>query len=491
MMTVHSKKREFLAALARIKDEDQEFARNGEKHFTSVSREREMILFEGDRISFSAPDVIARINPETPLAPEFTKAVVEHALLCFSRDSGDFLQSFWNAVVSGRSNVLEAANSLGCYPNEMGTGIFTRNQLEALRFWITENPKRYQAIHSTLSERFGSSYKVRFDYLLGGSENFEVPGYPALAISLAQDSPNIGFCPEFMGRYLDFFQGPAQLISALFSNSAILGNRLGKRYNNRLFLWRKAMSRKGQYTPYSLGSYTDVQGPQVLEHHLRFVHDRAKQILTMQQAGKSIEEFRPWPSLRLLSGTLWLLSVRLQWRHNDEGKIVLWLEVRSLDAQPTLGMSFAVELAMIGYALYWIKKKGVDSITEVMPHDTARRCFEHILMHGPDSELPLPASPRGVQWFEKVAEQAIEGLLEDEVCPLTFAESAMSLLTGSLRNGTTGTSWMRRKVDKFMTDSKMTEEEAIRASATYFGNVKSEQCTQYGNFRDQGLPVIK
>jgi hypothetical protein len=488
MMTVHTKTMDFQAAIDRIADISQ-FATNGDFDLNSLSREPEKLLTKPDGgLFFNGSLVRSKMPASFPVAAEFTKAVVEPQLPCCARESGhDFLLDHWNSNAQVRKMLQKVASECCCVLNEMGTSYYTQEELLNMVAWMTKIPKRYEAIHNRLTGLYGGKHEVNFEYLDGTSELIEVPAHPALAISLAQDSLNVGFCPERIGLYFDFFQGPAQLISALFSNSAILGRRLGRRYNNRIFQWRHAMSRTGELTPFSLGSYTDISGPQVLGKHLKFVHDHAKEILTIERAGKV--DGRPWPILRLLSGSLWLISVRLQWRHNDDGKIVLWLEVRSLDAQPTLGMSLAVELAMIGYALYWIRKVGIRSVTEVMSHDRAYQCFENILVHGPESMLPLEGSPTGIKWFQKVSAMAIEGLIADGVCSGEFAESAMDLLNTSLQQGTTGSSWMRSAVQKCMNNGR-TEQEAILSSIVQLGKIKRVQDTKYGNFKAQGLPAV-
>jgi hypothetical protein len=494
-MTIHVKKTEFRAAIERIQD-NRNFASNGEFHLGSISREPEKTLYDKNgRLAFLGSSVRGKVKPSCPVSAEFTEAVVEPQLLCLTRETfgpaEEFLSAHWEANLNARKEVMKAAEQSGCMLNEMGSGFYTQEELLNVQSWVTRIPNRYEAILAELTSRFGATHTVRFDYLDGTSEKVTVPGHPALAISLAQDSLNVGFCPDHIGQYFDFFQGPAQLISALFSNSPILGDRLGKRYNNRIFQWRKAMSRKGTYTPYSLGAYTDIKGPQVLQSHLEYVYKHARQILTVEQAGKVSQEFRPWPTLRLLSGTLWLLSTRLQWRHNDDGEIVLWLEVRSVDAQPTLGMAMAVELAMIGYALYWIKGQGIKSVTEVMPHDTARACFEHILLHGPYSSLPLPGSPTGAEWFDSISSKIIEGLVADKVCSEELAYSATTLLRSSLHDGMTGSLWVRKKVAQYMEKFNLNETEALQRVIRYLSDYKYDQSFEFGEFQDQGLPIIK
>ncbi len=470
-----------------------EFPGNGDHHFISISREGEKPLVDVETgcLAYKGSAVRAEMNGVYQVAPEFSEGVIEPGLRCFHRNNEDFfLREYWEANIGIRKYIQDAAKKHGCLINETGSSYYPLSHLLEVDKWMTKVPMRYGAIRDSLGRRYGGEHKVKFEYFFGGSEEVPVSGNPALAISTAQDSPNPGFSPEYIGRYFDFFQGPAQLISALFSNSAVLGSHLGVRYNNRIFQWRHAMSRNEELTPFSLGSYTDVKGAEVLGNYLKFVHDHAQEILSIDQAGKMAEEFRPWKNLRLLSGTLWMISTRLQWRHNDDGKIVLWLEVRSLDAQPTLGMALAVELAMIGYALYWVKEKGIDSVSEVMPHDVARKCFEHILMYGPYSKLPLSgASLTGAEWFERVSEQAIQGLLADEVCSMEFAASAMNLLTSSLRNGTTGTLWFRKEVAKRMKKGA-SEDQAIREAMIYLASFQAEQCTKFGDFQNQGLPVI-
>ena len=357
----------------------------------SMARESEIgcLLEETGRLAEVSPQIFERYPDLEGVSPELVRFAVEAVTKPTRRaDVPDdetsthdgvspFLERHWNEVVGGVRLARSKIEELEALALFHGTMPLNPDELARGKELIYPDD-RYLEATEVLSHRANAPFSLRFSYQ-NGWEIVPVPISTLLAGTCFQESTNVGFASDRMGVAGNILLALSPLCAA-FSNSALCGARLGRRYGNRPWLWNRSLHPQCKSSVFSMGRYFAYRDARCLLEWLQFVRSR-RSLLRPTQAGKGLEAFRPWPTLKTDSGFSWAQTLRPSWCELEE-KIDFWWELRGLDTQLTPMMTFALEQLLVGVALSYLHA-GLEDVTELISHNCMGASYLKVLCQGP------------------------------------------------------------------------------------------------------------
>ena len=483
--------RELADAVQRLSGSGWRYSPAGDGLLESIARESEIGCLTPDsgRLAEVSPSIFERHPELGGVCPELVTFAVEAVTNATRREDcqgadlnrdgiSPFLEGHWKEVLRGTQLAREKIEEVGALALSHGSMPLDRDEL-AQGIALIYPADRYREAAEELSRRAGAPFSLKFTYYdKPAAEEIELPISPILAGTCLQESTNVGFVSDRMGVAGNIFLALSPLCAA-FSNSALCGVRRGQRYGNRPWLWNRGLHPQCEAGMFSMGRYFAHRDACCLLEWLMFVRNR-KSLLRPEQAGKGLQEFRPWPTLRTDSGFSWAQTLRPSWgEHKSE--IDFWWELRGLDAQLTPMMTFALEQLMIGVTLGYLHE-GLEDANELISHRAMARAYGKILCQGPHGrggrrpiELKWRSRSRTVeQWLrEDLIEKAIFGLSREGLCSEEYAGKLFDVLVRALTQKTTGSYWVREQVRTEMISGK-TEEEAARAVMLRIASIQKE-----------------